>query len=578
MICMKKFLYSLSILLVMLLFQNCGMQAALNQTHLLSTNKLSGNGGGYEGKPEGTYYHYIPSFTCEGKTSAEQVTEIINGQAFLYENKNNQCGNQSAPIPISDINISPFQKEFISVKDSLFKRYEVKPVGIPNNIAEILCRDDFENPTFEIISHYDREKNEALTRVYLADQQISDFSVSRILSMNEVQYVSKNVAFKVDLSKAAFPNKKFAGQINSSTIVGLPVRPLVCVIGGSLDTSKWSLKVLTNTDAGFFKLLKNNEIYFFSEVSRTYFSSQFFNSVTHVFKIGVDNVVSDFSKLILGEEYNVKYQIGPVDDSLLIYSAKLVTEIWPSMFVHDVRTGKTKKLTNLVSGADPEAFLLNNPVLTADQHLFYDTQIINYVGRNTSVVRVYNFKDDSILDVSPIHASAGYSVLPKTNKLLIYWPIKNNIKNVIQIYDAPSKTSTDLKVQVPDNCMIAGYGIEVLTDESSILASEGCDVSKSNFVQVSLITGQVKILGADSYLSWISNDKNRIIMTDSQNFSTAYDLKTGASSAIPIDPRSGYNLTTGATDFILSNQLPKVALVNDRLLYGFGGDNSMPTM
>jgi hypothetical protein len=576
---MKKLIYILGFSLALMPFQNCGV---LNQQgYSILSNEKSGNGGGYEGKPDGTYYHYIPSYTCEGRPAAEQITEIKDGQAFVYVNKDTQCANQSSPVPVDDINVSPFQNEFISVKDSLFKRYEEKPAGIPNNLAEVLCRDNFETPTFEIVSHYDREKNEAFTRVYLPGQQVSDFSVSRILSSNQVRYVAGNISFNVDLSKPAFSVRKFAGQVENTSITGVSVRPLVCVIGGSIDTSQWSLKALANIDAGSFQVMNNNEILFFSEVSRYYFTSTLYQTVTHLFKIGLDNVVSDFSKLVFGNEYDFKTQNGKVNDVLYFFSAKKTSEGWTSSFFYDSRTGKYKRLTNLKTGADPEQYESRAPVLTSDQHLFYDTQVIHPTMESSPVVRVYNFNDDLIEDIATLSSrhEDTYVALPKTNQLVIFWHLKNSLTNVIQVYDAKSKISKDLPLKMQPNCSLLEFPEGPLSDESRVLAIQFCDGIHRNIIEISINDGSVKVLGPDSSITWASEDGHRIVMTDATKKNLAYDFRTGKTTALPIDPGFGANgLSSGITDFMLLNATSKMALANDQWLYGFGGNVEAPTM
>lgn len=568
----KRLIYVLVMLLIILGFQNCGVQSPLNQSRSFSSFEQSGNGGGYEGKPDGTYYHYIPSYTCEGKPSAEQITEIKDGQAYLYQNKNNQCADQSAPIEIAEIDISPFQNEFISVKDALFKRYDEKPLGIPANIAEILCRDDFTHPKFEVVAHYDRDKNVALARIYLPESQVADFSVSRILSSNEVQYVSEEVALRVDLSKAAMATRKFAGTIEKSTLAGVKAGPVVCVIGGSIDNSKWALKELTQVDAGSFQLLKNNEIMFFSEVSRTYFSATLFNTVSHLFKITVDNIVSDFSKFILGDQYNIIYRVGPVDDNLSVFFAKLPSEMWPSMYVYDSRTSKTKKLTNLGTSGESEAYYLKTPVLTEDQHLFYDTQIIQGTSKNTVVLRVYDFKTDSIREIRKLNeTSNGFLALPKTNKFLLFWKNRNSVNNVVEIYDAKTATSRDLTLQIPSACLLVAYGARPILNETALLVSETCNSEAAKVVQVSLIDGSVKVIGDGQEISWISNDTNWVLLVDKQGLNTVYDVNTGQLKKVPVDPRFGFSGSDGITNFALSEFDSKIALVGNRYLFGFGG-------
>ncbi|MGZ5279794.1 MAG: hypothetical protein ACXWC9_07630, partial [Pseudobdellovibrionaceae bacterium] len=559
------------------------MKASLEAFKPLASIQESGNGGGYEGKPDGVFYHYSPSFTCEGKPSAEQITEIRNGQAFLYVSENNQCANQSAPIPVDDIHISPFQNEFITVKDSLFKRYDEKPAGIPNNLAEVLCRDNFENPTFEIVSHYDRELNQAMTRIYKAGQQISDFSVSRILSSSEVRYVAGNISFKVDLSKPAFAERKFAGQIEKTSVASLAAQSLTCVIGGSIDTSKWNLKALTDgkQDTGGFQLMKNNEILFFSEVSRHYFSPTIFSYVTHLFKIGHDSVISDFSQAVFGEKYDIKYRNGNVGNDVYLFSGKLTSEMWTSLLLYDARTGKSKRLTNIYPGADPETHNTNSPVLTEGQYLFYDTNIWREFNEYMMVVRVYNFNDDSITEIATLGSNVrnGYSVLPKSNKLLIFWAEKDGIRNVLEIYDAKSKTAKHVPMQTSGNCSIVGFDVKNTSDEKSVLATQVCEDKSRNVVQVFLADGAVNVLGLNSAISWMSEDLNRILLTETSNSTAAYDLRTGKANKLPIQPGFGDgNFRVGFTDLELLSESSKIALANDRYLYGFGGNTDSPTM
>lgn len=580
---MKKLFYIIGLLIVILPFQNCGMLSSFTPGQSLSSNgkSESGNGGGYEGKPDGTYYHFIPNYTCAGTSTAEQITEIKNGQAFLYTNKDNKCADQSAPIPVADVNVSPFQNEFISVKDSLFKRYDQKPDGIPTNLAEVLCRDDFNNPTFEIVSHYDRENNEALTRIYLPDQKIPDFSVSRILSMNEVRYVASGITFKVDLSKPAYADRKFAGQIESSTIGKVSPRPLVCVIGGSIDTSKWSLKALTNRDVtGSFQVMKNNEIVFFSVMSKQVYFGRFYTYVMHLFKIGADNFITDFSKMIFGDNYNVIYQNGTVGDVLSLYSARADNEAWTSDFFYDSRTGKARRLTNLVPGAFPEAYNYQHPVLTADEHMFYDTYVLdNSMDRNLTV-KVYDFKSDTVENVASLGDTGNtYIALPKSNRLVITWRLLNDLKNVMQIYEASSKQSHVVTIQMPQGCYLGNYGLRSSGDEASILASRICDAAKTDVVRISLADGAVKTVGVDTRITWVSADNNRIVMTDAAGASAAYDLRSDRKIEVPVSPRFGDNsLTSGLTDYALLNDSPKMVLASDRYLYGFGGKIEAPTM
>ena len=572
-----------STLLLIISFQNCGAGSSFNASALRISSSLSGNGGGYEGKLNGVFYHYIPSYTCEGNASADQITQVKDGVAYLYENKSNQCATQSAPVLFADMNVSPFQNEFISVKDILFKRYEVKPVGIPNSLAEVLCRDDFENPSFEIVSHYDRDTNLAMTRIYFDDHLQNDFATSRILSSEKVSYVSNQIKFAVEFSKPIASNsRKFSGQVDASKIPGVSAGKLVCVVGGTLDTSKWNLRELTKQDAGPFYLLGNGEIMFFSEISRNYFSSQFFNSVTHLFKIALDNSVIDFSKAILGDNYNVVYRVSDIDKDQTIFAAKISSEIWPSLFIYDFKTAAVKKLTNLVSGASPEAYVMQSPVLTNDGHLFYDTKILGFQqGPDSFVLRVFDKINDTISDVYVITASAGYKVLPQTNRALILWPLKGSVPNVLEIYDAKTKISVDYPLG-DTSCLLNLRSAELIENEKFMIATESCANTITNIIQINLQNGTRKILAENKRIEWISENKQWLITIGIDSKHAAYNILSGVTISVPIDPKltnpSGTSSQIDIDNFSQSGYGLQVALANQTHLYGFGGNFDSPTL
>ncbi len=584
---LKQFIIFAILALSTIGFQNCSFQSAAQDSQSQSKLEDSGNGGGYEGKTDGVFYHYVPNYTCEGSPVAAQVTEIKDGKAFLLKNESNKCAAPEASVPVSDVTFSPFQNDFIIVKDSVFKRYAQKPVGIPYNLAEVLCRDNFESPTFEIVSHYDREMNLAVARAYTIGGLIPDFSVSRVLSMTEVKYVSKQLAFKVDLSKPIAATNKFAGSIQQSFINGVTTQPLVCVIGGSIDTSKWSMKPIYSKEAGSFFLLPNNEIIMFENTVNYPIPNLPVRTAT-LLKIGLDGSTSTFSKDLLGDGFSVQYMIGPVDDNLTLFAAKNSSQdIWPSNYVYDIRNGRVKKLTNLIPGAKKEAYNPNNPVLTQDQHLIYDTQILNFQGGyDPTLVRIYDMKTDTIWDVRTLdNTSAGYFVLPKTNKLLFFWTVKDGLRNVFEVYEPNSKKSSYLNVDLAAGCTLVPYHPIVSDDESELISNQTCADGNYSVVQVSLADGSMKPLNDARSVSWFSKDNQWLILnkeSDPQSHH-AYNIKTGQYWDLKINPKHGYYVGPGSTtesmsNFALSSYAAKVALIDDRFLYGFGGSLEAPTL
>lgn len=539
--------------------------------------KDSGNGGGYEGKPNGIYYHYVPSYTCEGQPSPEQITEIKDGQAYLYANTTDQCASQNQLISNSEIGFSPFQNEFISVNNKLFKRYEVKPQGIPDSLAEILCRDNFENPTYEVVSHFDRIKNEALTRVYFSDRKIEDFPVSRVLSMDKLQYVAKGISLKVNLSAGADGKGRFEGVIEKSEIANLSPGAMTCIIGGSMDTSHWSLKALTSIDAGPFHLGLNGAVMFFSEISRNYFSSNFYTYVQHVFKIGLDGLVEDFTKRILGAEYNIIYYVGPVHDDLFIFAARLTSEVWPSLFVYDSVTNRTKKLTNLVAESPTEAYIRANPVLTKDRRLVYDTMVAYTAPQIKGFIRVYDLVTDTITQLATIDDHyAGHFVNANGKSVFFFWNDKDDISNSIEIYDFDRMQSTILPVKAADGCKIAMFETQLFTFEEKIIGIQVCGTSATELIRISLVDGSVKSFGEFKRRYWTTPDLKWLVIPMEKG-SRIVNLRTDEFWSAPIDPYFMLVRPDGSYDDAIGNSGPKIGYDNSRYIFGFGGDTSNPT-
>ncbi len=572
----RKLSISLSFLILVIGFQNCGLKSSFLAIQNLSF-KDSGNGGGYEGKPNARYYHYVPNYTCEGQPSPEQVTEIKDGQAYLYANTTSQCANQNQLISNSDIVFSPFQNDFISVNDKLFKRYEVKPVGVPDSLAEILCRDNFENPTYEIISHFDRVKNEALTRIYFSDKKIEDFAVSRILSMDQLQYVSKVFSLTVNLKAGSTGRGKFDALIEKSEIAKVFPGPLTCIVGGSMDTSHWSLKPLTTVDAGPFHLRSNGEVMFFSEISRNYFSSNFYTSVQHVFKIGLDGLVEDFTAKILGPEYNIKYYVGPVHDDLFVFAAKVPNEGWTSLYVYDSVTNRSKKLTNLVTGGSPEAYTRGTPVLTNDRKLIYDTMVAFSAPEAMGYIRVYDMVADTITELAAIDTHySGYFVNSNGKTVSFFWNQKNNMENLIETHDLNNKQSTIVPVKAPAGCRILMMETEIVTYEDKAIGLLNCGTETSEVVRISLLDGSVKLFGKLTKRYWVTPDQKWIVMAMDKG-SRIVNLKTEEFWDAPVDPYFLLVKPDGSYDDSMGTSGQKIGYDGSRYIFGFGGNYTSPT-
>ncbi len=567
-------------------YVNCSLQSSL-KFPFQTAMKSSGNGGGYEGKPDGAYYHFIPNYTCSGHSSPEGITEIKDGQAYLYDNKGNQCSTSGAPIAIFDIDFSPFQNEFISVRDQLFKRYDEKPQGIPNNLAEVLCRDDFANPTFEIVTHFDRETNQTLTRIYFPDALEPDFPISRILSSQEVSYVSDRISFKVNFSKPSQPQKKYAGHIYSTTLKQIKNQNLTCVIGGSLDTSNWPLRQLTDLSTWRFNFVGLGEVIFSFQISKF---------VSHIYKIGFDNSIIDFTKKILGDNYSSSVQYRMTDKNIFVFQARSFSEIIDSWYVYDFRNEHVTRLTNLQSGPTIPTYLMIPPEVTENQHLIYSESIPFYPF--TTVLHDLNLQTNAMNNFVDVNEGVAFITLTQSNKVIIVFQ-KSIQANNLQIYDIATQATGNLNVHLPEGCSLDLFLFTPVKSEQSLLTGMLCNgrIDK-NLILISLKDGSIQRIAMNKYIAWSSQNKKWFMFGDylpvidsasgvagwhsSTKSTLLYNMETGQSFQTPIDP----NL--GSSDFnrisvqgSILGPLPAAnspALINDQWLYGFEGDIQNSTL
>jgi hypothetical protein len=228
-----------AILFLTLFFQNCtgsGVFSSLGGDSI--STKDSGNGTGYGGKIEISYYRYIQDYRCEGKyTAAASISHNIDGSMTF-----NSCGQESVTLNPEQIVTSPFENQFIIYDDFLYSRYDIKPDGIPANLAELQCRDNFLEPKFELVAHYDRNLATAKLDFYggLTSELglTANYNPSRVYSNQSIIYNTESFSITVDLGKTGASSKQFLGEIttkNTST-------KLICVTGAGLDASAWPIK------------------------------------------------------------------------------------------------------------------------------------------------------------------------------------------------------------------------------------------------------------------------------------------------------------------------------------------------
>jgi hypothetical protein len=230
--------------LVLMPFQNCTRYSFKSLTDGLALNssggEVSGNGGGYDGKLQGSYFRFIPDFTCEGKKTFKELIEVVDSKAYLFENTIDKCATDSIEIPLESLALSPFQSEVISRAGHIYERFATSPSQVPDSFQELVCRDDFANPNFEILVRYDQNTNTASTTFYSADTNSTDPSSVRAINNSLLEYSSYagELRYQVNLNQPdPQAPSNFKGQItftsgNWSTKVKSP--GLTCAADASL--------------------------------------------------------------------------------------------------------------------------------------------------------------------------------------------------------------------------------------------------------------------------------------------------------------------------------------------------------
>jgi hypothetical protein len=224
---------------ILVAFQNCAKYSFRNLTSEL-TLKSSGNGGGYDGKLAGTYFHFIPHFTCEGRESFKDMIEVHDGRFFLFENQPEACAKVSRELKSEEIILSSLQNDLFLFADHIFMREASDLTQIPKSIPELLCRDNYSQPQFEVAAFYDVDKNTSILKIFSSASSSSTYSDSnRILSWPQISYssASANLNFNVDLDSSSLAKPgQIKGKVASSLeIYKLTSENLTCALGGGLE-------------------------------------------------------------------------------------------------------------------------------------------------------------------------------------------------------------------------------------------------------------------------------------------------------------------------------------------------------
>jgi hypothetical protein len=246
--------------ILVLSFQNCSrgyFRTISSEIPITSTSSgLSGNGGGYEGKPQGSYYHFIPGFTCEGKETFRDLIVVKDDSFLIYENKPNLCAKVPRQLAPDEIVSSPLQTDLITLNNVIFVRHESSLEKPPQALEEIFCRDDFLKPHYEIVARYNIAQGLTATRINYFETNVNlnaseDPATLRSTTNSVVSYsaFSGDLKFQVHLDKN-IPGQslQFSGEVTEvkGSIIGkVKATELTCLLGSSFEPR---LKFTGNSD------------------------------------------------------------------------------------------------------------------------------------------------------------------------------------------------------------------------------------------------------------------------------------------------------------------------------------------
>lgn len=235
------------IVMLVLLFQNCSQ---MKFQPMMMGSKTSESGVPYGGKPKQDFYRFVPDFTCQNGSmssapAAVALLEVDGATATLTENKNVQCAATTKNLDPNLIDRSVFQNEVVGYQEGIFEGLDSTPTSIPANLVEVWCRDRKDQQGLETITHFDRQTNKAVNRIYFSSgpgqtQLIADFPVARVVGQNTVVVKDQNgFELTVYRDQPASEIGLFKGILTAVINGKSETRETSCRLGGSVDPQVW---------------------------------------------------------------------------------------------------------------------------------------------------------------------------------------------------------------------------------------------------------------------------------------------------------------------------------------------------
>ncbi len=247
-------------------FQNCTGPSFQGGTLFQGLSiKNHENGGGYSGMQSGQFFRLTPHFTCENHESPMATLEITPDSVTLIENKALQCSFIKQKLDPSIIDWSIYQQEVIGFREGIYEGKAESPARIPANLVEIWCRDGKDYGSIESLTYFDRNTNQAVSRLYYSvpdgsggytTKSIPDFSVARTIQDKTV--LVKNSADTFELTVFRDQPSADLGLFNGNlkaVIEGQSVnKPTSCRLGGVISPNLWPARQIVDFDVNSFAL------------------------------------------------------------------------------------------------------------------------------------------------------------------------------------------------------------------------------------------------------------------------------------------------------------------------------------
>lgn len=439
------------------------------------SQKLSGgNGTGYDGKL--TYYHFVPGFTCDGKSAPQSTIQQINDQFVFTESTFEMCGARQENIKSTDIHFSKDQNFVVGFNGDIFEKKENGTnvfVDVPNRLVEAWCFAKSNDQSIEILINYDSQLKRAEKTTLIknlstgAVTETVDNSIARTIFDIAVMYKSSGFDLTID-KKIPVPSQLglFQGQLKTSQFNSNQFSIADCYLGGDFDARIWPGKMIADSNVMQMKLLKSSNSLVLLEKS---LSANQFGKIVKIDSNSQKNVLSP-----LGTGAGVLDFKSSPDENFLVYRSSLGTTT--QLFSVNVNSGITNQINHTLTNS--------NQKTESDYFITSDSNSVIYKdGSHDATSDVESWLRKSRLDGSQISQQINpdlpligdygvYSYLSFSNLNTVVYltgPISND-DTKLYATNTVTKSTVDITPALPAQWFIPfNYPIYKISEDDTIL-------------------------------------------------------------------------------------------------------------